>query len=231
MPRDVNDMMREEGPDAVRKALDGALASEALSNDADPAGEDVQRPRRTVTLHDFCAYMVMHKYIFMDTGDIWPASSVDARIPPIPIGGGKEISASKWLDRRRPVEQVTWTPGRPQIISDQVIAEGGWIDRPGCSVFNLYRPPILKHGNANKAGKWLEHIERVYGADAPHIIAWLAHRVQRPGEKVNRQGHSRDRHERRRDSVELIPHCIAPRRARHDSRSTVPAESLHEAKS
>lgn len=61
MPRDVNDVMREEGPDGVRKALDGALASETLANDADPAGKDVQRPRQTVALDDFCAYRVMHK--------------------------------------------------------------------------------------------------------------------------------------------------------------------------
>lgn len=155
MPRDVNDVMREEGPDAVRKALDGAMASETLANHTDPAGEDVQRSRWAVMLDDFCAYMVMHKYIFMDTGDLWPASSVDARIPPIPISDGKEISASKWLDRRRPVEQITWAPGRPQIISGQVIAEGGWIDRPGCSVFNLYRPPIIKINNGSlNIGDW-----------------------------------------------------------------------------
>ena len=30
---------------------------------------------------DFYAYMLEHKYIFAPTGEIWPASSVDARLP------------------------------------------------------------------------------------------------------------------------------------------------------
>ncbi len=30
---------------------------------------------------DFYAYMPEHKYIFAPTGEIWPATSVDARLP------------------------------------------------------------------------------------------------------------------------------------------------------
>jgi hypothetical protein len=33
--------------------------------------------------------------------------------------------------------------------------------------------------------RWLAHIRKIYPDDADHIIAWLAHRVQRPGEKIN----------------------------------------------
>ena len=43
--------------------------------------------RPGVTLDDFHAYMLMHNYIFAPTGDLWPASSVNARIPPIMEGG------------------------------------------------------------------------------------------------------------------------------------------------
>ena len=35
-----------------------------------------------VTLTDFHAYMPMHAYIFIPTRVLWPASSVNARIPP-----------------------------------------------------------------------------------------------------------------------------------------------------
>jgi Family of unknown function (DUF5906) len=51
--------------------------------------------------------------------------------------------------------------------------------------FNLYRAPIIEHGDATKAGKWLDHVCRVFPDDQDHVIKWLAHRVQRPGDKIN----------------------------------------------
>jgi hypothetical protein len=36
-----------------------------------------------------------------------------------------------------------------------------------------------------KLGPWIEHIKKIYPDDAAHIICWLAHRVQRPGDKIN----------------------------------------------
>ena len=76
-------------------------------------------------------------------------------------------------------------PGEPMLISDRLIAEGGWIDRNGVTCFNLYRPPTIKPGDARQAGPWLDHVRKVYPNDADHIIKWLAHRVQRPHEKIN----------------------------------------------
>jgi putative DNA primase/helicase len=38
-----------------------------------------------VALADFHAYMPMHNYIYVPTREPWPASSVNARIPPIPL--------------------------------------------------------------------------------------------------------------------------------------------------
>jgi hypothetical protein len=35
------------------------------------------------------------------------------------------------------------------------------------------------------AGRWIEHLELVYPDDASHVTKWLAHRLQRPGEKIN----------------------------------------------
>ena len=53
------------------------------------------------------------------------------------------------------------------------------------SCFNLYRPPAVKLGDATKAAPWIDHVSKVFGPDADHIISWLAHRVQRPQEKIN----------------------------------------------
>ncbi|MGH8228268.1 MAG: primase-helicase family protein [Steroidobacteraceae bacterium] len=138
-----------------------------------------------IALEDFYAYMPAHSYIYTPTREPWPAPSVNARIPPIDIGAKKPISASEWLDRVRPVEQMTWCPGMPMVIENRLVADGGWIERPGCHTFNLYRPPLQVEGDPAEAGPWLAHVHRVFPAEAEHIVKWLAHRVQHPGEKLN----------------------------------------------
>jgi len=146
-----------------------------------------------VTLDDFYAYMLQHNYIFAPSGELWPGSSVDARIAPIPTGRlnkkGEQvcIPASVWLDENRPVEQMTWAPGEPALIRDRLITGGGWIARPGVTIFNLYRPPTIVPGDASEAASepWLAHVRRVYPNDANRLIKWLAQRVQRPQEKIN----------------------------------------------
>src|SRR5215470_7956841 len=72
------------------------------------------------------------------------------------------------------------------LIRDRLVVMGGWIERKGTTTFNQYRPPRIKPSNdTTKAGPWLDHIRMLYPDDAAHIVRWLAHRVQRPGEKIN----------------------------------------------
>ena len=137
-----------------------------------------------VSLDDFHAYMPQHSYIFAPSRDLWPASSVNARVPPIIGPDGEPIPAAKWLDAHAAVEQMTWAPGLPTLIEDKLISDGGWIERPGCTVFNLYRAPSLKPKAGNIA-PWLNLVRNVFPNEADHIIIWLAHRLQRPHEKVN----------------------------------------------
>lgn len=150
-----------------------------------------------VGLEDFVAYMPQHQYIFKPTREMWPSSSVNARVPPVALvdstgnpihdkdGKQKFQNAGAWLDQNSPVEQMTWSPGDPMLIDGRIIGDGGWISRPGCMVFNLYRPPNIEPGDARKAERWVAHIAKVFGDDSDHIIRWLAHRVQRPHEKIN----------------------------------------------
>ena len=150
--------------------------------DRDTIRVDELRTRRAqaVTLNDFRSFMQSNHYIFMPTGDLWPGSRVNARVPDV-----GEITASRWLDSNRPVEQMTWCPGEPQVVPDRLVSDGGWIERPGCNVYNLYRAPLLLFGDPAKARPWLDHVRRVYPEDVDHIVQWLAHRVQRPAEKIN----------------------------------------------
>lgn len=221
-PLDWNDLHRLHGTDALRRIIDETphepippLDAEEKARDKTPEKHNGEtRPgngdggRRHaleskdkkltvgegVSLNDFHAYMPTHSYIFVPSREMWPASSVNARIPPIPLtdkqagaenGKHTTLAASGWLDRHKPVEQMTWGPGLPILIHDRLISDGGWISRKGVNCFNLYRPPAIKPGDARQAGPWLEHARKIYGNDADHITLWLAHRVQRPQEKVN----------------------------------------------
>ncbi|WP_224543680.1 hypothetical protein [Mesorhizobium sp. CA16] len=127
---------------------------------------------QSARLEDFFAYMPQHRYIFAPTRELWPASSVNARVSPIPLqhtDGSPKLNAkgevvfmpaSAWLDRFRPVEQLTWYPGEPMLMRDRLIAEGGFIMRAGSAIFNLYRPPAVVEGDPGAAGPWLDHIAK-----------------------------------------------------------------------
>jgi hypothetical protein len=146
----------------------------------------------------------MHQYLFRPTHDLWPGSSVDAIIKPVPAKNPDgsfvinfktkkpvPILASKWLDQNKRVQQITWAPGEPEIITGKIVQkEGGWIDHDGTSTYNLYRSPTLNTddlANVTDAdiAPWRGHIYRIYPTDADHIIKWFAHRLQKPQEKIN----------------------------------------------
>ncbi len=135
-------------------------------------------------LNDFVAYMPTHSYIFKPSRELWPAASVNARLPAVVGPDGKPIQPAKWLDTNAAVEQMTWAPGKPMLIHDRLISDGGWIERPGCTIFNLYRPPSTEP-TAGDVGPWLSLIEKVFPDQADHIVSWAAQRVQRPWEKIN----------------------------------------------
>jgi len=136
------------------------------------------------SVEDFYAFMPMHNYVFLPTREYWPGSSVNAQVLKKKMPHGL-MDASAWLDRHRHVEQVTWFPGAPDIIEDKFIAEGGWGEHRGVKVLNRYRPAPERGGDPAKAGPWREHLARIYPEEHEHLERWLAHRVQRPGEKIN----------------------------------------------
>jgi hypothetical protein len=185
-------------------------------------GESRRKNERTeppgapaITLEDFYAVMPMHAYVYTRNCEIWPAASINSRLPCMEVGSdnGKpvKVKSSQWLDQNRPVEQLTWAPGEPQIVADRLVSNGGWIQLAGVSCFNLYLPPHRKPGEPNQAEVWIEHVQKVFGDDATHIIKWLAHRVQFPGDKINHalllggaQGVGKD------TILEPIKHAVGP---------------------
>jgi hypothetical protein len=202
MPTDTKDVSALHIRDP--ESFDAAFAALVAAAELLPAGKlssqsgfPPEVDRHAVSLADFYAYMPQHNYIYTPARATWPAGSVNARIPPIeltdengaPVLGENDkpvvLSASAWLDRFKPVEQMTWAPGFPMVICDRPILDGGWIERPGVSCFNLYQPPAVARGDPGEAGPWIDLIRYVFPDAADHLIQWFAHRVQRPEEKVN----------------------------------------------
>ena len=135
-----------------------------------------------VTIDDFVAYMQTHDYVFLPAGDFWPAarvapacarscSSTESLVPSTPkTGAQKQVSASRWLAKHAPVEQLTWIPGLPQMIRHQLTSAGGWVEHKNATVLNLYRPPRPSAGDPAKAGPWLDHVRRIYPDESDDII-------------------------------------------------------------
>lgn len=154
-------------------------------------------PDKRISLEDFWSHMPSGQYIFVPDGDMWPAKSVNSQIRPIQLrdtdgaplvddkGRPETIAASKWLDEHRHVEHMSWILGEPKIIRNRVIDVGGLIEHDGASIYNLYRPPMIQPGDPSKANPWIEHVRKIYGDYADHIIMWFAQRRQHPAIKIN----------------------------------------------
>src|SRR5262245_49301056 len=111
---------KSTGADGLREALNKPPSVAERKHRQDVEG---------IRLEDFYAYMPEHNYIFTPARQMWPASSVNARIAPLQISDkGKRVTvmASAWLDRNRPADQMTWAPGEPIEVKDRLISEGGW---------------------------------------------------------------------------------------------------------
>jgi hypothetical protein len=164
-------------------------------------------PEGHIKLDDFQAFLPEHKYLFTPTCDLWSAISVNSQLQPVLVldkNGKPKLGpstknkagqlvrgepvfspANEWLDKNQSVLQMTWAPGLPMLIRGRLIQDGGWYDHAGASCFNLYRPPTIALGDAMKAGRWVDHVKRVYPENHDHITKWLAYKRQHPEVKIN----------------------------------------------
>lgn len=124
---------------------------------------------------DFFAYLPDHTYIHRPTGGRWPAASLDGTV-------GKDTRMM--LDLTHPVHLLSWAPGLPERfqmrdldVSNERAADA-W-------VYNEYHAPSAARHDGDIA-PWLELLHKLYpGADAEHILRYMADAVQNPGRKCN----------------------------------------------
>ena len=129
------------------------------------------------TAADFWAILPEGKFMHVPTRQMWEGAIINQL-----CGDG----TAKNLVTERGCSQLTWAPGLPMVIRDKVCLSGEWRDAPGQNVFNWYMPPTPPvNGDASKAGPWLDLTAKLWGDDAPHLICWLASRVQHPDIKIN----------------------------------------------
>src|SRR5262249_16630233 len=118
-------------PSGLLKAVHKAAKLERVRRERQRTIDAMMAPVREtgpVTYDHFVGHMPSGGYVFMPTGDLWPAKSVDARLPPREVSESAEpIKPSTWIDRYQPVEQMTWAPGEPKILPDRLILDGGWV--------------------------------------------------------------------------------------------------------
>jgi hypothetical protein len=149
-----------------------------------------------LAVEDFVAFPPNNTFIYLPCREAWSAAAIDAVLPMQQdldrngqprrhLGKPVMIKPSKWLLKHLRCEQMSYWPGKPLFIRDQLTNGSEWIERPGACVLNTYKEPTLKSGDASKAARWVEHWHTIYPDNADYIIKWLAQRAQDPGEKIN----------------------------------------------
>lgn len=133
----------------------------------------------------FWAHLPSGKILEETSRTFYIAGSVDKHVGRIKdyMKTGPGVQASTWLSQHRYVDSVGWDPDKPMIVEDRIFVDE-WIPAPGKRTFNLYLPSAIVPVEGD-ASAWLNHIKTLYPNEAEHILRWCAHRVQRPGEKVN----------------------------------------------
>ena len=94
----------DEAVQAEREAFDDLEAAELVLKIESERPAALRAEPKGVALNDFVAYMPSHSYICKPTREMWPASSVNSRIPPVEVAGReKPMPVNMWLDQNSAV--------------------------------------------------------------------------------------------------------------------------------
>jgi hypothetical protein len=134
---------------------------------------------------DALYYHVGHGYLYRPTMETWPAKDTDIAVSPM-MDDGVMRKATEILQRRRLVTCVTSHPQLAEYTPDRNIVKGELVADSGAAILNLYRHATIPLGEAALATPWVEHCQRLFTkpGDCDQFFNFMAHRVQRPWEKM-----------------------------------------------
>lgn len=147
--------------------------------------------RRSRRLEDFRYDEIQAKYWDTTTGLLLSAASVDGAVPKRDwptTAKGKLIRPSVWIndvDTGLTVESSTWAPGEPSDMRDVVASERGFQRIGGSACYNTYIGAEPRDWNGREPAEWIDHCDRLWGAECEHFFDYLAHAIRSPGRKIN----------------------------------------------
>lgn len=133
----------------------------------------------------FLYYAPGNNFIYRSTNTFWPAESVDA-VSAMVNDNGALLKASVWLKMKRAITSMTSDPSIVEQVSPSFnCTEGVLIEAEGAALYNSYRAPRVKLGDSKLARPFLDHVRLVFNkpGDADQFLDYMAHRVQKPGQK------------------------------------------------
>lgn len=156
----------------------GTLVFEALQNGWTPKTGQVP-------VEHFVYFAPGNNYIYKPTGAFWPAESVNSSATYMNVNG-EIVKPTTWLKENRTVTSMSSDPLIEERLSPGLdYREGEFIENEGACLYNAYRAPNALPGDPRHAGPYFEHVHRLMPSegDADQFLDYMAHRVQKPGEK------------------------------------------------
>ena len=187
-------MTREStGARRAREQLEAARAAAATAAGRAELGLGPVPPGGEGSPDDFVFVGAQDKYLHLRHGILMGPTAVDRSIPRAQWtmnGEGRMIrpSTEMGVDTARYVHNLTWWPGADAVVQD-VDASGE--PAPGLRLANTYIPGPGLRGEppalTPDIGPWLWLLEKLWpnGEEREWFLDYVAHLMQRPGEKGN----------------------------------------------
>lgn len=128
------------------------------------------------------------KFLFERTNEFWPTESVNVSVAPVD-DGGELIKPTAWIRRYRRAQVRIFDPDFPTGLISLPPHSAVQYGAVGVNMtaYNVFRPGIPSDkGDPYAAEPFIAHVRRLLPepGDSDQILNFMAHRVQRPGEKI-----------------------------------------------
>ena len=173
-------VLSQEQPEGAAVTI-ASIVSAAKELGWEPAGGVVSRD-------DFVFFGESNAFLYRPTRATWQSGAVDAVCEGVVVqtsDGPKTVPASSIIKVNNAATAMTSDPDQPEIIEGANFTDGELVSCRGARTVNVYRHARPPAGDSDKAGPFIDHTQRLMrqDGDACQFLNYMAHRVQRTGEK------------------------------------------------